>query len=132
MTNESILIVDDQANWRDSLHSMLMEENYNVKIASNFDQALRKLYVERFRLAIIDIRLIDADKENYDGLSIIDEIEKNKWPTAVIVLTGYRTTILQAIEKAKQLPRVQEIIDKDNLNNNAFLTLVEESLHWKL
>ncbi|MBM3155114.1 MAG: response regulator [Chloroflexi bacterium] len=84
-----VLIVDDLPDVRATLSGLLSDEGYDVRSASSMVEALEMLATERFHVAVLDVRLDDADEDNKDGLLLMYEI-KAKYPTiAVIILTGY-------------------------------------------
>ena len=59
--NQSILVVDDDAEVRKTLSSILLEEGYLVETAENGKQALRIYEKSRFEVALIDIKLPDME-----------------------------------------------------------------------
>ena len=87
----AVLIVDDQPNWL-SLFSDLLEDEYDVTSASGHKEALAALDREPpFHVAVVDIRLDDRDRDNEDGLRLIEEINRKGEPTKTIIVTGYPT-----------------------------------------
>lgn len=95
-----ILVVDDLPDWRAVLSALLTDEGYEVWSASSRYEALRIIDAEYLDLAILDVRLDEADEDNRDGLSLMREI-KGKNPTiAIIILTGYASVkmVREALE----------------------------------
>ncbi len=122
-----ILVVDDRDNWCKQLALMLREEGYEVETADSYTTALQILQRTICHLAVIDVRLIDADATNTDGLSLIAAIEENCWPTAVIALTGYGRAAYENNPVLKS-PRVKAFLGKREFDNNQFLSLVAKSI----
>jgi len=125
MTVKRILVVDDRENWRETFQLMLREEGYEVETAESYETALQALNRRIFHLALVDISL--ADESNTDGLRIIQAIEDNHRPTAVIAITGY----VKANHEGNQLlksPRVKAFLRKRELDTAQFLKLVAESI----
>ena len=88
-----ILIVDDQPNWRDALVSLLSAENYTIKTVSSFDEAVAELDKRLFDIVLLDIRLVDKDIFNVQGLELLKRI-KGRYPTTkVAIITGYPESI---------------------------------------
>jgi DNA-binding NtrC family response regulator len=114
---ESILIVDDQPNWREVLSSLL-EEKYDVTSVGSYQEALHFLLERRtpFALAIIDIRLNELDIANEEGLRLLRTLRGLAAPTNVIVLTGY-SSIRTAREALRDLG-VVDYIDKGMFGHN--------------
>jgi DNA-binding NtrC family response regulator len=122
-----ILVVDDRDNWRNEIVLMLQDEGYEVVAADSYAAAIQILQEVPYHLAVIDVRLIDADPANTDGLRLIDAIEENHWPTAVIVVTGYGRAKYEPNPVLKS-PRVKAFLGKREFDNNQFLNLVAESV----
>ncbi len=94
----SVLVVDDQENWRDLLCELL-EDEFDVKRASNYREAQDLILKQKppFHVVVSDIRLIDDDSKNEDGLRLVEELNQLRDLTKVIVITGY-----PSIETAKR------------------------------
>ena len=87
-----ILIVDDQENWREVL-SDILSPDYAVTPASDFDGAESLLQTKDFHVVILDIRLVDADGTNEQGLILLERLRRNRGDHDVeaIMVTGYPT-----------------------------------------
>jgi len=84
-----VLIVDDLPDWRVTLSGLLIDQGYDVQVASSLDDAMNLLESESFHVAILDVRLDESDEDNRDGLVLMRRI-KERWPSVeVIILTGY-------------------------------------------
>jgi DNA-binding NtrC family response regulator len=127
MTKGRILVVDDRENWRTQFQLMLQEEGYEVETAASYTAAILALQQRLFHLAVVDVRLIDADRTNKDGLELIVAMEKNRWPTAVILITGYGMVEYKNDQSLKN-PRVKAFLHKRELNANQFRKLVAKSI----
>lgn len=84
-----ILVVDDQPNWRAVLTEALTEEGYAVTMASDFEEALEALSENTFDLAVLDVRLVDHNSFNVEGVELLRHIKAQEMPPSVIILTGY-------------------------------------------
>jgi len=78
-----ILIVDDDAAIRDSMHEFVEISGYRSSMAASAEDALAVLDKERIDVVITDIML-----PGIDGLELTDRIKK-KFDIDVIVMTGY-------------------------------------------
>ena len=81
--DEHILIVDDDADIKDSIHEFIERSGYNSLTASSAEEALGLLKSNRVNLVITDIML-----PGLDGLYLTDLIKQNH-DIDVIVMTGY-------------------------------------------
>jgi hypothetical protein len=70
MRKWKILLVDDEAWYRDAVQLRLEQEGYEVLVADNAADARRKLGTPELDLAILDLRLNDDDPQDFDGLEI--------------------------------------------------------------
>ena len=67
MKNE-VLVIDDNADIRILICNILKENNYDVRSAANFKQAIFEINAKMPNLAIIDIKLDKGDKDGIDIL----------------------------------------------------------------
>jgi len=79
----SILIVDDEADIRDALKMVLENEGYDVKVASNGNEAIR--YQQN---APADIVITDIIMPEKDGINTIKEISNDYPRTRIIAISG--------------------------------------------
>ncbi len=86
--HKDILVIDDNPDIRFLICNILKEQNYNVRSAANFDQAVLEINKKLPDLAIIDIKLDKTDKDGIDLLKLI--IKKNKL-VPVIMISGHAT-----------------------------------------
>lgn len=86
-----ILLVEDDESSYDPISRWLKEEGFVVRLATSYREAKSALETDHFHLAIIDMRLVDEDKNNEEGLQLLEDIEQlqlqNIMPT--IVITAY-------------------------------------------
>ena len=74
--DKDILVIDDNPDIRFLICNILKEQNFNVRSAANYDQAVVEINKKLPDLAIIDIKLDKTDKDGIDLLKLI--ISKNK------------------------------------------------------
>ena len=85
---KEILVIDDNSDIRFLICNILREQNFEVRSAANYDQAVLEINKHLPDLAIIDIKLDKTDKDGIDLLKIINK--KNKL-TPVIMISGHAT-----------------------------------------
>ena len=56
-------------------------------------QKLKKLEEKKFELALIDVRFVEEQVYNVEGLDLMRFIKKNYRKTKIIILTGYHKSI---------------------------------------
>ena len=86
--HKDILVIDDNPDIRFLICNILKEQNFNVRSAANYDQAIVEINRKLPDLAIIDIKLDKTDKDGIDLLKLV--ISKNKM-TPVIMISGHAT-----------------------------------------
>ncbi len=92
-----ILVVDDNSDIRVLICKILKDNNYNVREAANYDQAVYEINKKLPDLAILDIKLDKGDKDGIDLLKLF--MEKNK-SLPVIMISGHANvqTAVEAIQ----------------------------------
>ncbi|MBI5116649.1 sigma-54-dependent Fis family transcriptional regulator [Candidatus Poribacteria bacterium] len=95
MSEERILLVDDDASLRKVLEFNLEQEGYGVIAASNGSEALKLFDTEDPDLVITDIKM-----PGIDGMDLLKEIKRRDIERLVIVITAFGT-IDTAIEAMK-------------------------------
>jgi DNA-binding NtrC family response regulator len=81
-----VLIIDDEAEIRESLQTLLEFEGYEVETAANGAQGLAKLGDRPFDLVLLDLALPDRN-----GLELLPEIRTIDPQISVIMITAYGT-----------------------------------------
>src|SRR6266516_3487128 len=81
-----ILIIDDEAEIRESLQTLLEFEGYDVEVAANGQQGFSKLGERPFDLVLLDLALPDRN-----GIEILPEICSLDSQISVIMITAYVT-----------------------------------------
>src|SRR5216684_9277147 len=81
-----ILIVDDEAEIRESLQTLLELEGYDVETAANGEDGLSKLGERPFDLVLLDLAL-----PGRNGIELLPEIRGLDAQLPVIIITAYGT-----------------------------------------
>jgi DNA-binding response OmpR family regulator len=87
----SVLIVEDNKEWLDTLTLILRSQGYAVVGAHSYKEAKQILSKESFDVAVVDIRLDDSDQSNIDGMKVISEVHSRAKQTNIIAIGGYAT-----------------------------------------
>ena len=95
--HKEILVIDDNPDIRTLVSNILREQNFDVRTAANFDQAVFEINKKLPDLAIIDIKLDKADK---DGIDLLKLVTKKDKLTPVIMISGHATVQI-AIEATR-------------------------------
>ena len=78
-----ILIVEDFADWRELLSGLLQREGHQVEAVATLQEAqeLSSTDTKDLDLAILDIRLVETDETNEDGMRLLAEIQERQAST---------------------------------------------------
>jgi DNA-binding NtrC family response regulator len=79
-----ILVVDDEADIRESLETLLCLENYTVDLAENATTGLRKYESSAYELVLLDLMMPDRS-----GMDVLADIRERDKDTPVFMLTAY-------------------------------------------
>ena len=102
-TNKArIIIVEDDADVRESLSTILQQNRYHTSTAENGQEAMEKLKAEFFNLALIDIKLPDTE-----GTKLLMKMHQNLPEMVKIMITGY--------------PSVKNAVEALNLGADAYI-----------
>ena len=85
---KEILVIDDNSDIRFLICNILKEQNFEVRSAANYDQALLEINKRLPDLVIIDIKL---DKPDKDGIDLLKHVIKKNKLTPVIMISGHAT-----------------------------------------
>lgn len=93
-----VLIVDDEAEIRDSLESILTEEGYTVTTAATAGEALTLIADASYDVVLLDIWL--PDRDGLDTLADIRQLDPANLPE-VVIISGHGT--IEAAVRATKL-----------------------------
>src|SRR5581483_1952685 len=82
----SVLIIDDEAEIRESLRTLLELEGYSVEVAASGEEGLARVGQQAFDLVLLDLALPDSN-----GLDLLAELRAQNPVLAVIMITAYGT-----------------------------------------
>jgi DNA-binding NtrC family response regulator len=92
--NARILIVDDEAGIRESLEALLGLEGFQVDLAPDGEEGLRKIEQRTYDLVLLDLSL-----PGRDGIEILQDMHRRLPQLPVIMITAYGTVdnVVEAI-----------------------------------
>src|SRR5262249_42088118 len=83
---DTILVVDDEAQIRNTLRGVLSDEGFDVLEAENGQTALEVLATQEPRLAIVDIWMPEMD-----GIELVQRMRSRAPGVPIIVISGHGT-----------------------------------------
>jgi len=122
-----ILIVEDYKDWRELLSGMMRREGHQVKTVGTLHEA--QAYIEETNdldLAILDIRLVETDESNEDGMHLLALIRECQPFTRVIMITGHGTMKTQ--RKAFREFQAFDFFRKEQFDSEEFRNGFQEAV----
>jgi DNA-binding response OmpR family regulator len=95
MSQQSVLIVDDEKNIRLTLSRALEGLGLGAETAVNGDEALARLKERAYDLVLLDLRMPGAD-----GMEVLRRVRELRPRVAIVIITAYGT-IESAVEAMK-------------------------------
>ena len=83
-TKGQILVIDDEAEIRDSLEALLTSEGFGVASSGDAEGGLRQLDAEPFDLILLDVNL-----PGRNGLELMQELHRKEPSLPVMLITAY-------------------------------------------
>lgn len=84
---EKILIVEDDAFFREVFCDLLKEEGYQVDVAASGEEALGKLAISDYHVVVTDLVM-----QGINGLDILSRVKQKDTAIEVIMVTGHANT----------------------------------------
>jgi len=96
MTQESILVIDDEEVMRDVLGSLLTQAGYQVSLAPNGPEGLELARKGGYVAALVDMMLPEMD-----GMTVLEELKRIDADLVVLMITAYASveTAIAAMRK---------------------------------
>ncbi len=83
-TKGKILVIDDEADIRESLDILLSTEGYRVETAENGREGLALLESRHFDLVLLDLMMPDIS-----GMEVLSEVRRRDRETPIFMITAY-------------------------------------------
>jgi len=95
MSQEKILVIDDEASIRSSLRGILEDEGFQVQSAESGEEGLRLVDKQNFDLLLLDIWLPEMG-----GLDVLAKVKSMEGSPQVVIITGHGTveTAVKAVK----------------------------------
>jgi DNA-binding NtrC family response regulator len=90
-----VLVIDDEADIRESLETLLSLEGYSVDLAQNGTEGLRALELKGYDLVLLDLMMPDRS-----GMEVLREVRERDTETPIFLITAYGS-VEAAVEALK-------------------------------
>jgi DNA-binding NtrC family response regulator len=79
-----VLVVDDEADIRESLELLLVSEGYSVELAQNATEGLHKMDAGSYDLVLLDLMMPDKS-----GMEVLEDVRQRDKETPIVMITAY-------------------------------------------
>jgi DNA-binding NarL/FixJ family response regulator len=122
--NRRVLVVEDDAGWRELLTQLLNEKGYFARSCGSYVEAIGLLKRDEYQAAVVDLSLASSiSEENRDGYRLLTGMRKSGIP--VIVVSGYAEPA--RIEQAYQEQFIIACLEKQAFDRKGFLHIINEA-----
>lgn len=94
--SKKVLVVDDDSDWLSILVRYLPDAVEQIEKATDYRQAIEKIYQQKFDLVILDLRLSAEDDSNSQGIELIqamrEQDSKQDYSTEIIIVSAFGTS----------------------------------------
>ena len=122
-----VLIVEDDAGWRNILEDLLNETGFQVHTSTSFGEALGLLRNDKFSLAVLDLSLNqpirNSDEQEPHGYQLLEITKANNIPT--IVVSGFSEP--QEIKRIYSHYSISAYIEKQTFDRAIFKRILEDA-----
>ncbi len=122
ISSSHLLIIDDDTDWQESLMHFLPQLEQTVRTAADYRSAAQLIQEQSFDLVIADLRLVDADDNNFQGMDLVRLIREKDLEreifTQIILVSAYGTP--EHIREAYRTFRIYYYFDKRYLSPSKY------------
>ena len=93
---KTVLVIDDEANMRHMLSTLLVKHGYAVDVAGDGAEGLCRIEAKSYDFILCDLKM-----PVMDGMTFLGKLQERRHATTVIMMSAYGT-VDQAIETVKQ------------------------------
>ncbi len=122
---KTLLVVDDDVKFCDSLRKTLQDHNYRVIVANNVHDALETYHKGKTECILVDVKL-DGD----NGTGVVNTIRAKDCESVIILMTGICEQFQPLIDEALK-EKVEYFIEKP-FNFDKIIELIEEVIRKRL
>ncbi len=122
---KKILVVDDQAVWRDQLTKTLRGNGFRAEAVDTIEKAEELLKRMNFHMVLLDIRMDDSDPQNIEGMELLrGEVLRDD--IRIMILSAYGTK--EYMRESFGNRYVSNFISKMDFDEDNFINRVRDAL----
>lgn len=130
-TRRRVLVVDDNAEWRERIASTLrLELQREIEEAATYEEAMQKirLNTNAYSLLVVDLRLVATDTADQSGLQLIEHARRMGVKAPCFLLSAHLTGDVVARTLAENRALRARPIEKGALSSPHFRRLLHEAV----
>lgn len=127
LSHYRILLVDDSPDLLNKLRRLLEVEGCTIVTATSREEALAHLQHMLFHIAVIDVRLVENDSHNRDGLQLVRDIRQID-PSIGVILMSVHADMQDVLNMVQPLPGKTDVFGVSRSYASRFLYKVPEEL----
>ena len=141
MNRSKILLLEDDLTLSETVCEYLQEQNFEVEVVYDGEDALNLIYEKNF-----DLLLLDVNVPNINGFEVLEQIRNNSNKTPAIFITSLNSIdslekgfssgcddyIRKPFELKELLLRINTIIKREFANKEDFIDLCEGIVFYPL
>ena len=126
MEKQIVLIIEDNAQWREMYAELLPDPAYELHFAASYAEGRGELQRGTFQLAIVDLNLAstEARQDNRDGYRLLQAAQQRRVPT--IVVSGMDDP--DEVDRAYEEHGVFAFVEKALFDRKAFQQLAADAV----
>jgi two-component system, cell cycle response regulator len=125
MKKAKIIIIEDDAGWREVIKDTLKDEGFVVEIATSTEEGLNAIKMSSYQLIIMDLNLQDQDEKNREGLKLLSFVGMFNPCARTVVLTAFPQHLREAFRASYG---VYDYILKQDFDESLFLKDVKDAI----
>jgi CheY-like chemotaxis protein len=129
MRNARVLVLDDDENWIHDFRTIFQGRVARLEAAQTLEAALELLDRYYFNVAVVDLRLDDADPTNDQGMAFMQAIEDRHLHGVVLPIFCTAYSDVNHVNKAWRDHNIIDYINKNEFDEDALIAAVEKALN---
>ena len=125
VNNASVLLVDDNEDWREQLGGLLQDNGYEVIAVASKEEAIQHVTHEQYNLAIIDMRLDEEDEDNREGVALGYWLINHGHNLPIIIMSAYEMET-EVVKNIALRPFQFSPVEKGNIGSGGVADLLRQ------
>lgn len=121
-----VLIVEDEEDWRKRLVRYLSGEPYRIEVASDYPSALGLLREQSFDAVVLDLRLVEEDDRNFEGMELLRLLREKDQNVAIIIVSAYGT--VEYVREGFKIHGILDYVPKQSFAPDKYRQVVREAI----